>query len=460
MRHKNFVWIGIAFFSVLMLGALAWAGSSLAAGGTGPGDALPITGKLATIPAGAEVWYKFDESGNNELVTAMLDMKGQSGVLFRVYTPGSIARWIAQGGLHSVGVSSASPEYDQVWEGRFESAGTYYLALQNRSGYPIEYRLNVQGDGVKTATIATPTATPLPNPFATRVPEGTLSGGKIIFQESSGGNIYTVNADGTGLRRVTFGLDPAFSPDGSKFAFARQGPIPGLLISNTDGSNERNVAGGTQVRSPTWANENEVVYSSVARVTAGTPVCFLGRCFGGDDVTRWGLLAYDLRDDSINNVSTPPTGGTVPSANRVLNNIAFMSPELGLMLTSLGDAPMKIIDNDLTINTPSVSPDGARVTYMVRQPPSWQIVVAVWDGTNPTLLTRNDPLSFSHPDNVAPTFSPDGQEILFLSNRNGKWEFFAINADGTNERQVLKSVTDKLNIQYNYSAERVASWAK
>jgi len=138
-----------------------------------------------------------------------------------------------------------------------------------------------------------------------------------------------------------------------------------------------------------------------------------------------------------------------------------MNPEKGLMLTTLAeDAEPQLINNDLTINVPTMSGDGSRLTYMVKQPPSWQVVVSVWDGTNPTLVTKNDPLSFEHPNNVAPTFSPDGNEILFLSNRNGKWEFFAVNADGTNERQVLKEITDKIPLQYNYSGERVASWVK
>ncbi|MDL1897830.1 hypothetical protein FBQ82_16340, partial [Anaerolineae bacterium CFX7] len=120
----------------------------------------------------------------------------------------------------------------------------------------------------------------------------------------------------------------------------------------------------------------------------------------------------------------------------------------------------QLINDDLTINTPVMSPDGSRLTYIVSQPPAWQTVVSVWDGTNPTLLTKNDALSSQHPDSVSPTFSPDGQEILFLSNRNGKWEFFAMNADGSNLRQVLKKVTDSLSLNYNYAAERMASWVE
>lgn len=461
MNHKKWRGLGATFISALLVAMFVLAGNLFAAGGTGPADALFPTGATVTAPPNSQTWYKFDENGNSNLVTATLDANSVSGIFFRVYTPESIARWIAQQGLHHVGVSSKSPGHDQAWQGRFELTGTYYLVVENSTAFPVDYQLNVRGDGVKTIVNNPPTPTPLPNPFETPVTVGALHGGKIVFQESSGGNIYTVNADGTNLQRVTFGLDPVFSPDGSKIAFVRQGPIPGLYVINADGSNERNLFGGTEMRSPTWLNENQIVYASVQRVIEGKPICFGSRCFDVDDVTRWGLFVYDLRDYTIHNVITPTTGGTVPSANLVLGEIAYMSPELGLMLTSLAnDVTPRIIDNDLSINVPSMSADGSRLTYMVRQPPSWQVVVAVWDGTNPTLLTKNDPLSFTHFDNVSPTFSPDGQEILFLSNRNGRWEFFAINADGTNERQVLKNVTDNLTIQYNYSAERVAAWIK
>lgn len=460
--------ISALFFAALSIASLLLTASLYAAGGTGPADAIIPTGTTVSAPANSQTWYKFHESGNNLLVTATLDANTVSGISFRVYTPDSIANWIAQRGLHHVGVSSPTRGHDQEWQGRFTFEGTYYLVVENTNPYPVDYQLNVSGEGVTTIVNTPPTPTPLPNPFETPVSVGALTrGGKIVFQESSGGNIYSVNADGSNLQRVTFGLDPALSPDGNQVAFVRQGPVPGLYVINADGTGERNLFGGTEVRSPSWANDHQIVYSSIRRVIQGGQVCFGGRCFEVDDVTRWDLFVYDLLDSTIRNVNTLRTGGTQPSVNRVLGEIAFMNPEKGMMLTTLANNVVpKVIDNDLSINDPAMSADGSRLTYMLKQPPSWQVVVAVWDGTNPTLLTKNDPLSFTHFDNVAPTFSPDGQEILFLSNRNrasdgsSKWEFFAINADGTNERQVLKNITDVINLQYNYSGERVASWGK
>jgi signal transduction histidine kinase len=45
--------------------------------------------------------------------------------------------------------------------------------------------------------------------------------GKLVFQTSNGGDIYVINADGTGLRRLTDGMELAWPPDGSRIAFTR-----------------------------------------------------------------------------------------------------------------------------------------------------------------------------------------------------------------------------------------------
>lgn len=461
MNQKQLARLAFGIFAALVIAVGAFAGVSFAQGGMGPADALAITGAPMTAPPNSQTWFKFQEDGNASVVKIMLDAKQQPGILFRVYTPRSIADWIAQRGLKPIGVSSASPGNYLVWVGRFEGAGTYYAAVENSNPYPVNYTLTVTGEGVKTFSTPAPTPTPLPNPFETPVPVGELGDGKIVFQESSGGNIYTVNADGTHLQRVSFGIDPAFSPDGSKIAFAREGAIAGLFIANADGTSERIVYGANQVRSPTWMDDEHIIFSTVTGEKDFPPICFRGRCFDTGEFTKWSLKEYNLSTNAVVDVLTPATGGTVPSANPVLENIAFLNPEKGLMLTTLeDDAVPQVLNDDLSINTPAMSPDGARLTYMVSQPPAWQVVVAVWDGTNPTLLTRNDPLSFERADNVAPTFSPDGQEILFLSNRNGKWEFFAMNYDGSNLRQVLKNVTDTMPIQYDFAAARVASWVE
>ena len=87
--------------------------------------------------------------------------------------------------------------------------------------------------------------------------------GKLVFQTQSGGDIYVINADGTGLSRVTHGLDPQLSPDGSQIVFTRWDPQYELFTINVDGTNEQAwFSGKRQMKSPTWsADGTKLVFS-------------------------------------------------------------------------------------------------------------------------------------------------------------------------------------------------------
>lgn len=457
--------------------AAAWfviANSALAAGGTGPGDALAPTGGYQTLAPGQDLWFRFDYGGDRSQITITLDSGDANQLSFALYLPDAIRAWQNGDTLKAIGTGAPDPNHALVWQGQFRINGTYYVVVHNASDTARSFQLNVQGDAVTTVYVPpAPTATPLPNPFAKTTSVGSVKGGKIAFQEASGGNIYVVNADGTNLQRVTFGLDPAFSPDGTKLAFARQGPVPGLFMANADGSNEQLVYGANEVRSPTWSPDGtRIAFSTLAGDKPSKEVCFRGRCFDREGTSVWKLKQYDLNTGKTVDIFTPPTGGQSPTYSADNNTIAFVGGEMGLMVTSsdnhftpyviAGDLRITSESYDpLHITAPVYSPDGTKLTFMVPQPPSWQIAVANADGSGVRGLTHLDVLDFVHPNNVAPTWAPDSSQILFLSNRNnGKWEFFAINADGTNERQVLKNVTDQLTLNYQYSAERVASWVK
>ena len=87
--------------------------------------------------------------------------------------------------------------------------------------------------------------------------------GRLVFQTQNGGNIYLINADGTGLQRITSGLDPQLSPDGSRIAFTRWEPQYELFTINIDGTDERPwTSGWRQMKSPTWsADGSKLIFS-------------------------------------------------------------------------------------------------------------------------------------------------------------------------------------------------------
>ncbi|MCZ7571280.1 MAG: hypothetical protein M5U01_22260 [Ardenticatenaceae bacterium] len=74
--------------------------------------------------------------------------------------------------------------------------------------------------------------------------------GKLVFQQASGGPIYTVNLDGTDLRQVGAGIDPSWSPDGEQITYADWNEPRGIYVMNADGSNVTRLYDASETRSP------------------------------------------------------------------------------------------------------------------------------------------------------------------------------------------------------------------
>jgi Tol biopolymer transport system component len=84
-----------------------------------------------------------------------------------------------------------------------------------------------------------PRAVPLGDAFASDVawfPDGSLAVAVVISDTLKEG-IYRVNVDGSGLRFLVRGVEPAISPDGSKLAFARiSDRRSDIYIANANGT--------------------------------------------------------------------------------------------------------------------------------------------------------------------------------------------------------------------------------
>ena len=97
-------------------------------------------------------------------------------------------------------------------------------------------------------------------------PDGT----KIAFTTSRDGNpeIYVMNRDGSGLRRLTnspaIDVTPTWSPTGTQLAWVsdRTGN-PKIYIMNADGTGQRLLNGDTYCDRPTWSSApfNEIAYA-------------------------------------------------------------------------------------------------------------------------------------------------------------------------------------------------------
>lgn len=307
--------------------------------------------------------------------------------------------------------------------------------------------------------------------------------GHIVFQTKLGGDIYIINANGAGLRRLTSGIEPALSPDGRTVAFMRWDAPAGVFLIDIDGANERRIYTENRPRSPRWLPDGSGIifeYNTVDVFCRDTPIgCFedeaMRRYFGGKDCgsTPFGyfcindfslitaqltnLLRYTLADSNSYDLETTRRARS-PDLRPNSDQVVYVD-NLGLGLATLrgGSQPVMLYE-DTGLGSPAYSRDGRFIYAGRRSGDHWDIWRWPADGGEPVALTAPPGLRDAPVHNVSPAVSPDGNTILFLTNRRGKWEFWLMNADGGNQRAFAPQALASIILEYNFNQERMASW--
>ena len=188
-------------------------------------------------------------------------------------------------------------------------------------------------------------------------PSWSPDGSRLAFvsRRSSDEELYTARADGTGIARLTRipgpDLTPAWSSDGRRIAWSRNREI---WTMNADGSGKRRVVAKARVwhehHSPTWHGRT-IVYSSI-RVSAfnaelyAVPARRLTFTRGSDGV---------LGDDGMPDFS-PDGRRIVFTSNRDRNGeIYVMNPD--------GSGQRRLTRKPGDDFNPRFSPDGRRIAF-------------------------------------------------------------------------------------------------
>jgi Tol biopolymer transport system component len=263
--------------------------------------------------------------------------------------------------------------------------------------------------------------------------------------------VYTMNLDGTDIRKVVEGRDPAWSPDGTRIAFRRGrtdepgGLMNRIYLADVDGSNVRTIYEGSGgepggAGAPAWSPDgsqiafaeidglrvmeadgsgvrlvvpNEEIHDCYATEPSwspyGTRIAFAARCSGGD------LGIFLVRTDG--------------------SDLRQLTGKVVVDGSGLSDTP-PYLDS-----YPAWSPDGSRIAFVRRleQPPlaPASIYVMEADGSDATKVSDAPHEGFYE---YAPTWSPDSSRIAFTDAVDGR--IYLTNADGTGLRPITEPGLD------------------
>lgn len=223
---------------------------------------------------------------------------------------------------------------------------------------------------------------------------------------------------------------PAFSPDGSRFAYVlwQPGSRGALWLANADGQNPAELTQNVSV--PNWFPDGE-------------RIAFMSNRDGATKI--WSINLSTGRETTIYTFESEVDFMKLSPDGR---QIAFnwkAEGAINIRLANLETGEQKQITfHNEFMGFPIWSPDGKTLAVQIKQGEDTHVALVSADGGETLQLTDERGQSWIH------SFSPDGGQIAFAGQRNDIWNVYTVSRT-TKEQKKLTNY-DKLNTYVRYPA--------
>lgn len=282
------------------------------------------------------------------------------------------------------------------------SAVSLFIGPNERGG-PRSFVMNADGSGLRriTSDFSDSFAAPSWSPDGRFLVIGGASEGPgkpayLWVVELSTGK-WSQLTNGT-----SFDFEPAWSPDGSRIAFlSADGAIapPAIMSVNVDGSDLRQLTrSGRQEWPPVWSPDGQRIAFSSGR--NGPPHIYVMNADGSDQ------RMLEAAGDGVV-TAWSPNGRSLAfwSPRFGQSDIFFLDIETGLVT--------RVTDHIANDGNPTWSPDGDQLLFQSNRDQAWQIFKMNLDGSGLVNLSK---IARQNVDGPA-RWSPDGREIAFTASQ-------------------------------------------
>ncbi|HEX2241454.1 MAG TPA: DPP IV N-terminal domain-containing protein, partial [Actinomycetota bacterium] len=244
-------------------------------------------------------------------------------------------------------------------------------------------------------------------------------------------DLFTLSPTGGAFTQITSGPDidvtPVWSPDGRKLAFVRDDPTYGKVSSGdiytleADGTGERNLTNTPLAfeKFPSWSPDaSKIVFVSDRGFPNLTARLLYLR--GGET----DLYVMDADGGNVVRLTSDPGYEEYPVWSPNGRWLAFGDLGTIILMTADGSAPRPLAQGLF----PQWSPDGRRIAFISDDDVH---VIDVFGGDE-----RN--VTSDHPGSVRfATWSPDGRWLTFISDRRGPWRLYKMRPNGSQVRELI-----------------------